>query len=450
MLPAGDDPSERNLGRGCRMAEQNVADGGTRGTSWFYDPKIRSIFFQVATVAAIVLMLAFIVTNTSQNLKARNIAQGFGFLSTTAGFDISQAPIDFPKDADYGRAIVVGLLNTLIVAVVGIICATVIGFSVGVARLSNNWVLSRLATVYVELIRNIPLLLQMFFWYFAVLAVLPGPRDSVEIKPLKVLSLPLDGLAWLPLPQSISEMFAAGSKAIGADGWVYYLNNRGLVGPSIGVGPGDAPSLGVALLVGLVIAWGLHRWAKARQVATGQAFPSLRVGLLILIAVPVLYALATGIHTSVEFPTKTRFNLAGGQRVIPELMALVVALSVYTGAFIAETVRAGILAVAHGQTEAARSLGLYPGRTLQLVVIPQAMRVIIPPLTSQYLNLTKNSSLAVAIGYPDLVYTGGTVLNQTGQAIEVISIWMLVYLGTSLITSFAMNVFNARMAIVER
>lgn len=432
------------------MAEQPGAKSAPSATSWFYDPKIRSAVFQIATVVIIALLLYAIVTNTSQNLKARNIAQGFGFLSTTAGFDISQAPIDFPKDANYGRAILVGLINTLIVAVCGIVLATIIGFTVGVARLSTNWVLSRLATAYVEIIRNIPLLLQMFFWYFAVLAVLPGPRDSIEVKPLKLIEWPLDGLALLPLPEAAKVSIAAAAKAIGADTWVYYLNNRGMVGPSVGFGEGDLSALGLAALAGLVVAWLLHRWAKARQMKTGQPFPSLRVGLLIVIAVPVVYALVTGIQTSVDFPTKTRFNLAGGQRIIPELMALVVALSVYTGAFIAETVRAGILAVAHGQTEAARSLGLHPGRTLQLVVIPQAMRVIIPPLTSQYLNLTKNSSLAVAIGYPDLVYTGGTVLNQTGQAIEVISIWMLVYLGTSLITSFAMNVFNARMAIVER
>jgi general L-amino acid transport system permease protein len=432
------------------MAEQQGTRRAASGTSWFYDPKIRGAVFQILTVVVIALLLSYIVANTTQNLRSRHIAQGFGFLGTTSGFDIVQVPIDYPKDATYGRAILVGLVNTLIVAVAGIFFATIIGFSVGVARLSSNWVLARLATAYVEIIRNIPLLLQMFFWYFAVLGVLPGPRDSLEIRPLKLLTWPLDALAWLPLPEGVRAGLASASSAIGSDAWVYYLNNRGMVGPAIGFGDGDLSALGLALLAGLAIAWLVRRWAKARQAATGRAFPTLRVGLLLVVGLPLLYVLFAGVAVSVDFPAKTRFNLAGGQRVIPELIALVVALSIYTGAFIAETVRAGILAVAYGQTEAARSLGLHPVRTLQLIVIPQAMRVIIPPLTSQYLNLTKNSSLAVAIGYPDLVYTGGTVLNQTGQAIEVISIWMLVYLGVSLVTSLAMNVFNARMAIVER
>jgi general L-amino acid transport system permease protein len=424
--------------------------GASSGTSWFYDPKIRSAVFQVLTVAVIVALVFIMVNNTAENLKTRNIAQGFGFLSTTAGFDISQTPIDYPKDSSYGRAIVVGLINTLIVAVVGIFFATIIGFLVGIARLSSNWVVSRLATGYVEIIRNIPLLLQMFFWYFGLIPILPGPRESLEIKPLKLLAWPLDGLAALPLPKGATDWLAGAAKAVGADSWVYFLNNRGLVGPSVGFGPGSLQALGIVVVVALAAAYLIRRWARARQIRTGRPFPSVLVGIVLVVGLPLLYAAVFGLEATVQYPAKTRFNLSGGQRVIPELIALIIALAVYTGAFIAETVRAGILAVAHGQTEAARSLGLHHGRTLQLVVIPQAMRVIIPPLTSQYLNLTKNSSLAVAIGYPDLVYTGGTVLNQTGQAIEVISIWMLVYLGTSLITSFAMNVFNARMAIVER
>lgn len=432
------------------MADDQGAVGAPRGTSWFYDPKIRSFVFQVVTVIALALLVYFIVRNTSQNLKARNIAQGFDFLTTTGGFEVVQSPIEFTRESSYGRGLLVGLLNTLIVAVAGIFFATIIGFGAGVARLSSNWVVSRLASVYVETIRNIPLLLQMFFWYFALIPILPNPRDSVEMKPLKLIEWPLDGLALLPLPESVTAWFAGAAKAVNGDTWVYYLNNRGLVGPSVSFDYSAGMGLAWAIVCGLVAAYLLRRWARARQVRTGKPFPVFRVGLLILIVVPVAYALVAGVVPHVEYPAKTRFNLAGGQRVIPELIALVVALSVYTGAFIAETVRAGILAVSHGQTEAARSLGLQPGRTLQLVVIPQAMRVIIPPLTSQYLNLTKNSSLAVAIGYPDLVYTGGTVLNQTGQAIEIVGVWMVVYLGISLITSFAMNVFNARMAIVER
>jgi general L-amino acid transport system permease protein len=430
------------------MADQRQSSSG--GGSLFYDPKVRSFVFQVLTVAILVLLAYTIVTNTMENLKARNIAQGFGFLTGTSGFEVVQTPIQYTREDTYARALLVGLLNTLIVAVVGIVMATVIGFLVGVGRLSSNWVVSKLAMVYVELVRNVPLLLQMFFWYFAVLQVLPGPRDSVEMRPLNIVAKPLEWLSWLPVGDTVQTSLAAAAKAIGADAWVIYLNNRGFVGPAIGFNAETGLGLVAVLGGGIVLTLIIRAWARARQAATGKQFPVGRAAFVLIIAAPIAWLVWKNAGISVELPQKTRFNLQGGQRIIPELMALVFALSVYTGAFIAETVRAGILAVAHGQTEAARSLGLQPGRTLQLIIIPQAMRVIIPPLTSQYLNLTKNSSLAVAIGYPDLVYTGGTVLNQTGQAVEVISIWMLVYLGTSIITSLAMNVFNARMAIVER
>jgi general L-amino acid transport system permease protein len=383
--------------------------------SLLYDPALRGAVYQIVTFAIIVFLVWGVIHNTAVNLERRNIAQGFGFWDATAGFDIAQSLIAYPPDASYGRAIWVGIFNTLLVAGIGIFFATLLGFVIGIARLSSNFVISRLATLYVEVIRNIPLLLQIFFWYFAVLQVLPAPRNSLQ---------PVTG-------------------------WVF-INNRGLVLPEMKVS--SATSWGILLGIVLAIAAGLAiaQWARKRQEATGQQFPSGLVFLGLILGLPLLGMIVTGFGFELTPPNKSTFNITGGTRVIPECVALVFALSIYTASFIAEIVRAGILSVSHGQTEAAMSLGLKPGWTLRFVVIPQAMRVITPPLTSQYLNLTKNSSLAVAIGYPDLVYTGGTVLNQTGQAIEVIAIWMLVYLGISLATSLFMNWYNARMAIVER
>ncbi|MDK9696092.1 MAG: amino acid ABC transporter permease [Siculibacillus sp.] len=382
---------------------------------WYNDPLWRGRFFQALTLLAVIAVAWTIVHNTAVNLERRNIAQGFGFLSTTAGFDVAQAAIDFPKDASYGRAILVGLVNTVIVAVSGVIFATIFGFLVGIGRLSHNFVISRLATAYVELLRNIPLLLQIFFWYFAVLGVLPAPRQSLE---------PIGG-------------------------WVF-INNRGLYLPEFHFGAFAGWGIVGGLVFGLVVSWVIRRWARIRQAETGAQFPSGWVSLGLIAGLPLALFAASGFDLSLVAPRKSTFNLAGGIQVIPELIALVLALSTYTASFIAEVVRAGILAVSHGQTEAARSLGLSHGHTLRLVVIPQAMRVIIPPLTNQYLNLTKNSSLAVAIAYPDLVSVGGIVLNQSGQAIEVIVIWMAIYLGTSVATALIMNVYNQRMAIVER
>lgn len=393
---------------------EGVGDVAPR-VAWYNDPVWRGYFFQALTLAGVLLVAWIIVHNTAVNLERRHIAQGFGFLSTTAGFDVAQAPIDFPKDASYGRAILVGVANTAIVAVLGIFFATVIGFLVGVGRLSHNFVISRLCTGYVELLRNIPLLLQIFFWYFAVLSILPIPRASLQ-----------------PIP-----------------GWVF-LNNRGLYLPEFHFGTFAGWGIIVGLIVGLVVSWVVRRWASARQAETGEQFPAGIVSAALILGLPFLAFAVSGFDLQLVAPKKSTFNLSGGIQVIPELMALVVALATYTASFIAEVVRAGILAVSHGQTEAARSLGLSHGRTLRLVVIPQAMRVIIPPLTNQYLNLTKNSSLAVAIAYPDLVSVGGIVLNQSGQAIEVIVIWMAIYLGTSVFTAMIMNTYNRRMAIVER
>ncbi|GGE93924.1 amino acid ABC transporter permease [Stappia taiwanensis] len=370
--------------------------------------------FQVLVVLALLGVLAFFAYNAKTNLERAGIASGLGFLSERAGFDISQSLIAYTNDSSYFRAFWVGLTNTLLVALIGVFFATIIGFVVGVARLSHNFVIRQLAAVYVETLRNIPLLLQLLFWYKAVLSVLPSPRRSLE---------PLSGV---------------------------YLNNRGLILPEVIREPGSSLTF-YALIAAIAVAIGISRWARKRQQETGQQFPSFLVGLGLIIVLPLVTFLASGMPIHFEYAELKGFNFAGGVVVNPEFMALLLGLSLYTASFIAEIVRAGILAVAHGQTEAAYSLGLRPRRTLQLVIIPQAMRVIIPPLTSQYLNLIKNSSLAVAIGYPDLVAVfAGTVLNQTGQAVEVIIITMLVYLTISLITSSFMNWYNRRMALVER
>ena len=393
------------------IAEQS----GPPKVSPIYDPKIRSIAYQVILCAIIIFLAYSAVRNAIDNLARAKIASGFGFWNQTAGFDISQTLIEYSAQAGtYGRAFWVGLLNTLLVAVIGIVLATVVGFLVGIARLSRNWLMAKVSTGYVELIRNVPLLLQLLFWYNAVLKALPDLRDS-----------------WT-LPGSI------------------YLNNRGFFAPSP-VFQDGIEFVGGAFIVGVIGAVAFRIWARKRQERTGQQAPVALVMLGLIIGLPVIAFFLAGVPATLEFPEKGRFNIRGGMEILPELVALVIGLTLYTGAFIAEVVRAGILAVSKGQTEAAGALGLRTGPTLKLVVIPQAMRVIIPPLTNQYLNLTKNSSLAVFIGYPDLVQIfTGTVLNQTGQAVEVVMITMAVYLSISLITSTAMNWYNSRIALVER
>jgi general L-amino acid transport system permease protein len=384
-----------------------------------YDPKVRGVFYQAVVVAVVTFLFYEAATNAIENLQRAKIASGFGFLSNTAGFDISQTLIPFSAaGSTYGEAFVVGLLNTLIVAVIGVVFATILGFAVGIARLSTNWIVAKVSMVYVEVVRNVPLLLQLLFWYNAVLGPLPQPRNSIEM------------------------------------GAGFFLNARGLFMPRP-IYASDVWAVVLAFLAGLVGTIAYRRWAKRQQVQTGRQYPVGLVTLGLVIGLPVLIwlvlALAGANPVSFDVPEKGTFNLRGGMQILPEFVALLVGLVIYTAAFTAEVVRAGILAVSKGQTEAAASLGLKPGQTLRLVVIPQAMRVIIPPLTSQYLNLTKNSSLAVAIGYPDLVQVFmGTVLNQTGQAIEVVVITMGVYLTISLVTSFFMNIYNRRVAIVER
>lgn len=383
--------------------------------AFYNDPKVRSFAYQFLLCALIALVVYGAASNAIEHLRRAHIASGFGFWDTTAGFDISQTLISYSaQGSTYGRAFWVGLLNTLLVAGLGIVFATIIGFVVGISRLSKNWLLAKVAGGYVETIRNIPLLLQLLFWYNAVLKALPDIRDSVKI--------PGGG----------------------------YLNNRGLFLPEPIFKPGFG-AVEMALVIGIAGTIAFMTWARRRQARTGQQAPVFWVALALVIGLPGLALVLAGVPLSFEFPQAGRFNIAGGVEILPEFAALLFGLSIYTAAFIAEVVRAGLLAVSRGQVEAAYSLGLRPRPTLRLIVVPQAMRVIIPPLTSQYLNLTKNSTLAVAIGYPDLVQVfTGTVLNQTGQALEVVAITMLVYLTISLVTSFAMNLYNSRMALVER
>jgi len=378
------------------------------------NPKVRSLVYQLVLLAAVLWFGYEFALNAKANLDARNIASGFGFLDNTAGFGVNQSLIAYTEADTYRRVFFVGLLNTLLVAGIGIVLATILGFAIGIARLSSNWLLARLAGGYVEVIRNLPLLFQILFWYLAVLGTLPGPRQSLSI---------------------FGEVF---------------INNRGIIvlRPIFSEG---AEFVLAAFLLAIPTAFALRAWATRRHARSGQQFPVLWTGLGLLIGGPLAVFAMLGFPISFEQPELRGFNFVGGIRLIPEFVALLIALATYTAAFIAEVVRAGVLAVARGQTEAAFALGLRRGLTLRLIVVPQALRVIVPPLTNQYLNLTKNSSLAVAIGYPDLVAVfAGTTLNQTGQAIEIIAITMAVYLFISLVTSALMNWYNARIQVAER
>ncbi|TKF16003.1 amino acid ABC transporter permease [Vibrio genomosp. F6] len=385
-----------------------------KSANLFYNPTFRSVIFQILAVAALLFFGYTIVNNALTNLDARGIATGFGFLSEEAGFGIGLTLVEYDETFSYGRTFVVGLLNTALVSVLGIILATAIGFTVGIARLSNNWLVSRFAAIYIEVFRNIPLLLQIFFWYFAVLQALPSARQSMSL------------------------------------GEAIFLNVRGLYFPAPIFEQGSAFVI-AAFIAGIIATLFISIWAKNKQKLTGQQTPLLRIAFGLCIVIPTIIFFVMGQPITAEYPELKGFNFRGGISIIPELAALMLALSIYTASFIAEIVRSGINAVSHGQTEAAMSLGLPRARTLKLVVIPQALRIIIPPLTSQYLNLTKNSSLAMAIGYPDLVSVfAGTTLNQTGQAIEIIAMTMGVYLTLSILTSALMNIYNRKVALVER
>ncbi|MGI9283354.1 MAG: amino acid ABC transporter permease [Endozoicomonas sp.] len=379
------------------------------------DPVWRAVLFQVLLILAVVAVVGWVVNNTLSNLEQRGISTGFDFLSQSAGFGIIQTLVEYDESHSFGRTFLVGLLNTLLVSFLGVIFATILGFLVGVARLSSNWLLSKLASVYIEIFRNIPLLLQIFFWYFAVLGILPSPRQSLSL--FDAIFLNVRGIS-LPWPLLNSGMVTVA--------WVL-----------------------VACVVAILL---MMFFNKQHRKNTGKAIPFIKA---IMVSIVLLIPLVTGFLVDAqlqwEIPALRGFNFSGGLVLLPELVALWFALTIYTAAFIAEVVRSGIESVSRGQKEAAEALGLRPRRVLSLVVIPQAMRVIIPPLTNQYLNLIKNSSLATAIGYPDLVSVfAGTTLNQTGQAVEVIAMTMAVYLTISLTVSVLMNLYNRWVSLVER
>jgi general L-amino acid transport system permease protein len=384
----------------------------TRPAPW-RDPRLRGIAYQIAFVAVIVGAVTFLIHNMLGNIGRQGIATGFGFLHKEAAFGIGESLISYTPADTYGRAFLVGLTNTLQVAALGVVFATILGTVMGLARLSRNWLVAKLAQVYVETFRNIPLLLQLFFWVGLLNKAAPAPRQAWEILP---------------------DVF---------------VSNRGIVYPVPLASPAD-PWIGLAFLVGVILTIGVHRWARRRQAATGQQFPTGWVGLGLIVGLPAAVYILAGAPLALDVPKLTGFNFVGGGVKSPEFAALLIGLVIYTGTFIAEIVRAGILAVSWGQSEAAMALGLRPSLRMRLVILPQALRVIIPPMTSQYLSLTKNSSLAVAIGFPDLVSIANTTMNQTGQAVEAIMIIMAVYLTISLTISLAMNLYNRAVALVER
>ncbi|MCX7306506.1 MAG: amino acid ABC transporter permease [Afipia sp.] len=383
------------------VARLRRALGGQAGWS--------GVFIQIAFVIVLFGIGYEIVANARENLQAQRIASGFGFLSNTAGFGVSQSLIPYSESDTYARVFLVGLVNTLVVSIIGIVFASIFGLAVALGRLSPNWLLSKISAGYVELIRNLPLLFQILFWYLAVLATLPGPRQSVSL---------------------LGSVF---------------ISNRGLVMPRP-IAQGSFGVVLVALVIGIVASLVMRAYARHRLFKYGQKLEIWWFVAAMLFGLPLLVTMIFGAPIKFEMPELKGFNFAGGSRIVPEFVALLLALSTYTGAFIAEIVRAGIQAISKGQMEAGSSLGLSRGETLRLVIIPQALRVILPPLTNQYLNLTKNSSLAVAIGYPDLVSVfAGTALSQTGQAVEIIALTMGVYLLISLVTSAIMSFYGWRL-----
>lgn len=415
-----------------------------------YDPRVRAAVYQVALLLLVLWLGYEIVFNVRANLEVQRIATGFGFFSTTAGFGINQSLIPYQEADTYGRAFLVGLLNTLLVSAIGIVFATILGFIIGIARLSPNWLIARIAGGYVELLRNLPLLFQIMFWYIAVLTPLPGVRQSIGLGLQPLARKLADGIEWVTFGfgTSLAELLRHFASWVGPP--AMFLNNRGFTVPEPHIEQGGN-IVAIALLAGIVGAIVLRIWARRRLDATGQIFPAGWAGLGLIVGLPFLVIAALDFPVGFTNPELRGFNFVGGVRLIPEFVALVFALSTYTAAFIAEVVRAGILAVSRGQNEAAAALGLRRGRILRLVVVPQALRVIVPPLTNQYLNLTKNSTLAAAIGYPDLFSVfAGTTLNITGQAIEIIAITMGVYLTISLLTSLVMGWYNARVQLAER
>jgi general L-amino acid transport system permease protein len=386
---------------------------GPQKVPFWLDPKVRAILFQCITFCMVGLLAYYLISNTLINLKKQNIASGFGFLHKESSFEIGESLIPYSAANTYGRALLVGALNTIKVAFIGVVITLILGTIIGMARLSTNWLLSKLAAIYIEVMQDIPILLQLFLWYAIFYETLPSPQEALN---------PGAGI---------------------------YLSNRGVAFTIPEAHPVHLYML-LTFLVGCVIVYLMRRWARKRQEKTGQAFPTFRVGIAIVFGLPFITWLGFGAPTVMDVPKLVGFNFEGGLTVSPEFIALLFGLVLYTAAFVAEVVRAGIQSVSKGQREAAMSIGLRPVPVLNLVILPQALRVIVPPLTSQMLNLTKNSSLAVAIGYPDFVSVANTTINQTGQSIEGVALIMAVYLFFSLSTSAFMNWYNKRVALVER
>ena len=385
----------------------------TAKVPFWLNPKVRAVFFQIGVLCGVGLLAWYLVSNTLHNLERQSIATGWGFLGKTASFEIGESLISYSSADTYLKALFVGALNTIKVSFIGIVITVVLGTIVGIARLSSNWLVSRLAAIYIEVLQDIPVLLQLFFWYAIFYETFPGPRQALN---------PVAGL---------------------------FLCNRGVIFAVPESHPAHKYML-LALVVAVAAVYLIRRWAKARQARTGKIFPTFRVGLGIVIGLPLMTWLFFGAPMAIDMPQMRGFNFQGGMSFSPEFIALLLGLVLYTAAFVAEVVRAGIQSVSKGQTEAAMAIGLRPSRVLNLVILPQALRVIIPPLTSQMLNLTKNSSLAVAIGYPDFVSVANTTINQTGQSIEGVALIMLVYLIFSLSTSAFMNWYNKKARLVER
>ncbi len=381
--------------------------------SFWYDPTKRAIIYQVVVLGIVGLVAYYLFTNTLANLERQNIATGFGFFTKEASFEIGESPIPYSAADTYGRALLVGVLNTIKVSFIGIILTVILGTFVGIARLSRNWLVAKLAGIYIEVMQDIPVLLQLVFWYAVFYESFPSPRQALN--PISGVYFCNRGMAFaVPEPHPV---------------YVY---------------------MALVFLAGCLAVWVLRRWAKKRQEKTGQLFPVFLVSLAILLVLPLATWLLGGAPLKMNVPKLVGFNFEGGTTFSPEFAALLLGLVLYTAAFVAEIVRAGIQAISRGQVEAAMSMGLKPGQVLRLVILPQALRVIIPPLTSQMLNLTKNSTLAIAIGFPDFVSVANTTINQTGQAIEGVGMIMVVYLFFSLSTSGFMNWYNKRVALVER
>jgi general L-amino acid transport system permease protein len=389
-----------------------IGTPGKRG-AFLNDPKIRAILYQIVVLGMVGLLGYYLFSNTVENLRRQSIATGFGFLQKEASFEVGESLIPYSAADSYMKALLVGVLNTIKVAFVGIVLTVILGTFLGIARLSKNWLVAKIAAIYIEVFQDIPILLQLFFWYSFFYDILPSPREAIE---------PITGV---------------------------FMSNRGLVF-AVPEWHDAYLYMAIAFIIGCIAVYFLHRWAKSRQEKTGEIFPIFTAAIGIIICFPAVTWLVAGAPNTISVPELVGFNFRGGLNISPEFGALLLGLVLYTAAFVAEIVRAGIQAIGKGQTEAAMAIGLRPGQILKLVILPQALRVIIPPLTSQMLNLTKNSSLAVAIGFPDFVSVASTTINQTGQAIEGISLIMIVYLCFSLLTSLFMNWYNKKMALVER